>query len=156
DLESGNERGFYLDPVAARNACAFARNFCALDLLPWQVWVTANLFGWKRAAGSRRFTEAHVSMGRKNGKTTFASAIALYLLICDQEKYAEVYAAATAREQSRIVWRDAKRAIGSNVALSAHVKRWAGELNVTDTDCSFKPLASEEQSFLGVRAHGII
>src|SRR5262249_55256648 len=103
-----------------------------------------------------RFSEAHVSMGRKNGKTTFASAIALFLLICDHEKYAEVYAAATAREQSRIVWRDAKRAVGSNDELAAHVNRWAGELTVTETDCRFLPLASEDRSFLGVRAHGII
>jgi phage terminase large subunit-like protein len=156
DLETGHARGFYFDPVAARNAVAFAKSFCALDLLPWQVWVTANLFGWKRATGYRRFTEAHVSMGRKNGKTTFASTLALFLLVCDQEKYAEVYAAATAREQSRIVWRDAKRAVGGNAELAAHVKRWAGELTVTETDCRFLPLASEDRSFLGVRAHGII
>lgn len=156
DLETGHQRGFYFDPVASRNAVAFTKNFCGLDLLPWQTWVTANLFGWKRATGYRRFQEAHVSMGRKNGKTTFASAIALYLLVCDQEKYAEVYAAATAREQSRIVWRDAKRAVGNNGELAAHVKRWAGELTVTETDCRFLPLASEDRSFLGVRAHGII
>jgi len=95
-------------------------------------------------------------MGRKNGKTTFASSVALFLLIADQERYAEVYAAATAKEQSRIVWKDGKRAVGANVELASAVKRWAQDLEVADTDCHFEPLASEERSFLGVRAHGII
>lgn len=156
DLEHGHERGIYWDPVAARNVVAFAKGFCALDLLPWQVWVSASLFAFKRATGYRRFTEAWLSMARKNGKTRFASFVALFLLIADQEKYAEVYAAATAKEQSRIVWRDARRTCGDNPELVAHVKRWAGELAVPDTDSRFLPLASEERSFLGVRAHGIV
>lgn len=156
DLEKGHERGIYWDPVAARNVVAFAKDFCALDLMPWQTWVITSLFAFKRPSGYRRFQEAWVSMGRKNGKTKFASTIALFLLICDQEKYAEVYAAATARDQSRIVWRDARRSCGDNPELAAHVKRWAGELAVNETDSRFLPLASEDRSFLGVRAHGII
>jgi phage terminase large subunit-like protein len=156
DLEKGHERGIYWDPVAARNVVAFATEYCALALMPWQTWVLSSLFAFKRATGYRRFQEAWVSMGRKNGKTKFASTIALFLLICDQEKYAEVYAAATARDQSRIVWRDARRSCGDNPELASLVKRWAGELTVTDTDSRFLPLASEDRSFLGVRAHGIV
>lgn len=155
DLENGHARGLYFDPSAARNAVGFARLFCGLDLMPWQTWVLAQIFGWKRATGFRRFQEAWLSIGRKNGKTTFASAVALFLLIADQERYPEIYAAATAKEQSRIVWRDARRAVGSNPELAAAVKRWASDLEV-EPDCHFQPLASEERSFLGVRAHGII
>ena len=156
DLDNGHSRGLYFDPVAARNACCFAEGFCGLTLMPWQVWVLTEIFGWKKATGFRRFQEAWLSVARKNGKTTFASAVALFLLIADEEKYAEVYAAATAREQSRIVWRDAKRAVGASPELAAAVKRWAGDLEVEATDNHFQPLASEDRSFLGVRAHGII
>jgi phage terminase large subunit-like protein len=157
DLEEGYKRGIYWDCVAARNVVTFAKEFGGLpNLLPWQVWALTSMFAFKRATGLRRFTEIWLSMGRKNGKTKFASTVAMLLLICDQEKYAEVYAAATAREQSRIVWRDAKRSVGDNPELAAHVTRWAGELLVKDSDSRFMPLASEERSFLGVRASGII
>jgi len=156
DLEQGYKRGIFWDPFAARNIVHFVEQFCELKLLPWQVWVLASIFAFKRASGHRRFQEAWLSMGRKNGKTRLASAVALYLLLADDEKYAEVYAAATAREQSRIVWRDARRSVGDSAELLAHVKRWAGELHVPETDSRFLPLASEDKSFLGVRAHGVI
>jgi len=157
DLEEGYRRGIYWDCVAARNVVAFAKDIGGLStIMPWQIWVLTSIFAFKRATGLRRFSEVWLSVARKNGKTKFASIVAMFMLICDQEKYAEVYAAATAREQSRIVWRDAKRSVGDNPELAAHVTRWAGELLVKDTDSRFMPLASEERSFLGVRASGII
>jgi phage terminase large subunit-like protein len=157
DITTGHLRGIYWDAVAARNVVAFAKDFAGLgNILPWEVWVLTSMFAFKRATGLRRFSECWLSMGRKNGKTKFASTVALFLLICDQEKYPEVFGAATAREQSRIVWRDARRAVGDNPELAAHVSRWAGELTVKSTDARFLPLASEERSFLGVRASGII
>jgi phage terminase large subunit-like protein len=107
-------------------------------------------------AGLRVVTEAWLSVGRKNGKARLAATLGLFLLVADLEKYAEVYVAATAKEQSRICWRDARRVVGDNAELAAHVTRWAGELPVKDTDSKMQTLASEERSFLGVRASGII
>lgn len=157
DLETGWQEGFYWDPLAARNVVTFAKEFCGLDnIMPWQTWVLTNLFAWKRASGYRRFQEAWLSVGRKCGKTKFASVVALFLLVADQERYPEIYAAATARDQSRIVWRDARRTVGDYPELASHIQRWAGELAVKETDGRFLPLASEERSFLGVRAHGIV
>ena len=159
DLETGHQRGLYFDPVSAQNAAKFVKQFCALQCTAWQTFVLANMFGWKHITGFRRFTEAWLSVARKNGKTTFASAVALFLLIADQEKYAEVYSAAVAKDNSRICWRDAKRTVGKSPELAAAVKLWSGDLEVESDshgDCHFKPLASEEKSFLGTRPHGII
>jgi len=157
DIEEGHLRGAYWDVVAARNVVTYAKKFGGLDnILPWEVWVLTSMFAFKRASGLRKHSEIWLSMGRKNGKTKFASIVAQFLLICDQEKYAEIYAASTVREQSRIVWRDARRAVGDNPELAAHVTRWVDELLVNDTDSKFQPLASEDRSFLGVRASGII
>jgi phage terminase large subunit-like protein len=156
-LEEGATHGFHFDPVAARNAVTFAKVFCGLDnLLPWQHWVLSSIFAYKKPWGGRLVTEAWVSMGRKNGKTRFASTVGLFMLVADEEKYPEIYAAATAKEQSRIVWRDAKRAVQDNPELAAYVKRFAGELLVKATEGTFKPLASEEKSFLGTRPSGVI
>jgi phage terminase large subunit-like protein len=157
DTDDGHQRGIYWDPFAARNVIEYATKFGGLgNILPWEIWVLASTFAFKRSTGLRRFSEVWLSMGRKNGKTRFAATLATFMLTCDQEKYAEVYAASTAREQSRICWKDAKRLVGDSPELAAHVSRWAGELFVKDTDSRFLPLASEERSFLGVRASAII
>lgn len=63
------------------------------------------LFGWMRSDGSRRFRYAYVEVARKNGKTTFAAAIALYMLVLDGEDGAEVYMAATTRGRRAYVGR---------------------------------------------------
>ncbi len=156
-LEEGATRGFHFDPVAARNAVAFAKNFCGLEnLMPWQTWVLCAIFAFKKPWGGRLVTEAWVSMGRKNGKTRFASTVGLFMLIADCEKYPELYAASCAKEQSRIVWKDARRAVTDNAELAAYVQKFAGELAIKETDGTFKPLASEEKSFLGTRPSGVI
>ena len=61
-----------------------------LDLAPWQQAIVANLFGWKRPDGTRRYREAFVMVGRKQGKTSIASGLALYALFCDGEPGAEI------------------------------------------------------------------
>lgn len=157
DLESGHERGLYFDPVAARDIRTFSEMFCGLVLLPWQIFVLANVFGWKRgAAGYRRFQEVWLSVAKKNGKTALASVVALWGLIADGEKHPEVYSAATKREQARICWRDARRAVADNAELGAAIKRWAGELSVPATDGFFQPLSSDEKSMDGLRPHFIV
>jgi phage terminase large subunit-like protein len=160
DLEKGSGRKIFFDPVAARNICTFARDFCYLELLNWEVWALANMFAWKKPTGFRRFEECHLSVARKNGKTTFAAIVALFLLIADQEELAEVYSAATAKNTAVKVWTDVERIVKANPELSAAIKRYkVGDLEF-DTeatrDCHFKPLASEERSFLGERASGIV
>lgn len=156
DLEDGHIRGIFFDPVAARHIVQFAETFCDLKLLPWQVFVLANIFGFKKPSGARRFTEAWISCAKKNGKTRLASCIALFGLVADCEKYPDIFSAATKKEQSRIVWRDAKRAVQDNPELFGYVQRWAGELKVPDTDGSFTPLSSDEKSMDGLRPHVII
>jgi phage terminase large subunit-like protein len=156
DLEDAHERGLYFDPVAARHIVRFAEVFCKLKLMPWQVFCLANVFGWKRSLGQRRFTEAFISIARKNGKTALAAIVALWLLVCDNERFPEVYAAATKKEQARIVWKDARRIVGDSEQLSVYVKRWAHELAAPLSDGSFVPLASEEKSMDGLRVHGAI
>ena len=72
-------------------------------LAGWQCWWVATAFGWVDEHGMRRFSEAQMWVPRKNGKSTVAAAIALYLLIADGELAPEVYVAATKMEQARIV-----------------------------------------------------
>jgi phage terminase large subunit-like protein len=156
DLETGKERGLYFDVVAARHIVQFSEWFCGITLFPWQVFILTNLFGWKMPSGLRRFVEAWVSCSKKNGKTALSSCVALWGLVCDQEKFPDIFSAATKKDQSRLCWRDARRAVSASPELRTMVHVWAGSLNVPDTDGTFSPLSSDVKSMDGLRPFFII
>src|SRR5207245_8764216 len=87
-------------------------------LADWQIFVVANLFGWKKTEdNARRFGEAYIEIARKNGKSTFAAGIGLYMLVADKEPGAEVYSAAVTRDQARIVWETARDMVAKSAFL---------------------------------------
>jgi phage terminase large subunit-like protein len=75
-----------------------------LRLEDWQVWALVQLFGWTDRRGLRRYRTAYMSVARKNGKTTLLAALMLYMLALDGEPGAEIYSAATTRDQASISW----------------------------------------------------
>lgn len=76
-----------------------------LVLEAWQKFILACVFGWKRKIdGLRRFRTVYLEVPRKNAKTTMLAGIGLFMLVADQEWGAEVYAAATTRDQAKIVF----------------------------------------------------
>lgn len=117
DLDDGAARGLRWDLAAAMHAIDFVRTFLRLaggehegkpfDPSPWQAFILGSLFGWKGADGYRRFRTAYVEIGKGNGKSPLAAAVGLYMLIADGEARAEVYAAATKKDQAMILFRDA-------------------------------------------------
>lgn len=82
-----------------------------LILEPWQVFATLNIFGWVDTDAKRRFLYVYIEVAKKNGKSTWLAAIALYLGFIDGEMGAEVYTAATSRDQAKIVFEDAKKMV---------------------------------------------
>lgn len=69
----------------------------------WQADIVRTCFGWIRPDGNRRFRRAYVEVPRKNGKSTLLAGILLYLLVADGEEGAEIYCAASDRDQAAIV-----------------------------------------------------
>jgi len=63
-------------------------------LMPWQEQIIRDIFGIVGEDGYRQFRTAYVEIGKKNGKSELAAAIALYLLFADGEAGAEVYSCA--------------------------------------------------------------
>ena len=61
-------------------------------LLPLQEKIIRDVFGIVDERGNRQFRTAYVEIGKKNGKSELAAAVALYLLFADNEPSAEVYA----------------------------------------------------------------
>ena len=78
-------------------------------LQSWQQKLLFELFEINPKTGLRRFRRALIGIPRKNGKTELCAALALYFLLCDNERSAEVYCAAASEEQADRVFMAARR-----------------------------------------------
>lgn len=113
-----------------------------LKLAPWQKFIVANIFGWvDKLTGLRRFREAAVYVPRKNGKSTLAAAIGLYMLAADGEPGAEVYSGATSEKQAWEVFRPAKKMAERKPGYRSHYKVSVHAKHLSTKDGSeFKPV----------------
>lgn len=168
DLEHGHKRGLYFDEEEAQLACDFYPMFTChikgklagqpIELEPWQAFSIVNVFGWKiKATGARRFRTVYEEVARKNAKSTKLSGVGLYMTGFDGEGGAEVYSAATTKDQARIVFNDAK----AMVLKSPHLKRvfstYKNNIHVANDASKFEPLSSDANTLDGLNVHcGII
>lgn len=128
----------------------------SIRLEDWQLFVAANIFGWYRTATKRRrYQYADVYVPRKNGKTTFAAIIALYMLLFDGEPAAEVYAAAVDKEQAKICFDTAKELL-RNSDLTALADIYRGSIVRLQTASFFKPLTKDTKNKDGLNPHAAI
>ena len=122
----------------------------------WELFIAANVFGWKyKKTKKRRYNIADVYVARKNGKTTLAALIALYLLIYDDEPGAEVYAAAVDKEQARICFEAAKELLKKSV-FGEYTQTYRGSIVDPETASAFKPLSKDTKNKDGLNPHGAI
>lgn len=165
DLETGEARGLYFDEEAGQRVIdffAFLKHSKGewagqtFELSPWQQFLLWVLFGWKRADGTRRFRAALAAIARKNGKSTLAAGIGLYLFAADGEPGAEVYTAATKRDQAKIVFAEAKRMVERSPSLRRKIGTYVANLNIPGTASKFEPLGADEDTMDGLNVHAAI
>lgn len=125
-------------------------------LAEWQTEFVRDLFGWKRGDGTRRYRRCYVEVPRKNGKSTLAAGIALYLLLADKEAGAEVYSAAADRDQARIVFDVASGMIEQEQSLEKRTKVYRTSITVPSTGSRYKVLSADAYTKHGLNAHGVI
>ncbi len=167
--EHAARNGCYFDERAAVKVVEFFRKFLRhssgewagepFELLDWQRDdIVYPLFGWKRADGTRRYRIAYVELPKKNGKSTLASGLGLNLLLNDNEPGAEVYSAATTREQASIVHREAINMVGASPALRAclSINRSTKTIAHGKSNSRYQALSAEPRSSEGIKAHGVI
>ena len=155
------------DPNKGNHALEFIENYCkhskgkmggkpfVLEL--WQKALVAAAFGIvHKIDATRKFQEVMLVVGRKNGKSTLAAAIGLYLQIADGEPGAEVYACATKKDQAKIIWLEAKRMVRKSQTLLKRIKTLVGELVSDFNDSFFKPLGRDSDSLDGLNVHGAL
>lgn len=123
-----------------------------LELQPWQQFLVFNLFAWKRPDGSRRYRKAYIEVARKNGKSTLAAGIGLCGLFVDKEPRAEIYSAATTKDQAKIVFEEAKEMVKS-CSLKNRIGIFRNSLSYDNTGSYFKPLSSDYDTLDGLNPH---
>lgn len=166
DIKTAHKRGLKFDDEEARHVEEYFRFLRhskgewagkEFDLAPWQKWFIWVLFGWKsKSTGLRRFRTAYLTVARKNGKTTLASGISLYMLDGDDEPGAEIYSAATKRDQASIAWRGAQRMVNASSSLKKRIVPYRDELRVEKTNSSFTPLGSDADTVDGLNVHFVL
>lgn len=93
-------------------------------LLPWQEKVIRDVFGTVREEDPdiRQYNQVYIEIGKKNGKSELGAALALNMLINDDEWKAEVYSCASDRQQAAIVFDVAVDMVRQNPTLSRLIK----------------------------------
>lgn len=123
----------------------------------WQKAATAALFGFiNKETGFREYRQMILIVGRKNGKSTWATCLGLYLLIADGEAGPEIYSAATKKDQAKIIWSEAKRMIKKSPSLNRKCKCLVSSIRTPFNEGSFEPLGADSDKQDGLNVQGAL
>lgn len=182
DLKFGEERGVYFSEPRAQHILNFykfvphvkgALAGQPIELMDWHIFILINIFGFViplvneetgeivlRNDGSgrpvmvRRFRTAYNEVARKNAKSTLSSGVGLYMTGADSEGGAEVYSAATTRDQARIVFEDAKNMVKkAKPTLGKLFEFNKLAIYQEQTASKFEPLSSDANNLDGLNIH---
>lgn len=168
DMERGHDRGLWHDAGAAQAWVEFFRllrhfegDFAGqpIELDDWELFVVWNVFGFKRADGTRRFRKAYCEIARKVGKSTFAAGIGLGLLCIDGEPGPQVYSAAVDKQHARKVLHSKAE---KYVKHSPHLRRkleisaFTGRISFDLNDGTYEPMGKDSDLGEGFNPHGTI
>jgi len=158
DLEDAEERGWIWDIERANYALDFFPGVLRLNggrfegrpfkLSDWQAFCVGSLFGWVDEFGARRFQSAYLEIGKGNGKSPLAAGIGLFMLGPDGEARAEVYAAASKKDQALVLFRDAVAMVDLSPAISSKIVKSGGRncwnLSYPTRGSFFRAIASDD------------
>ena len=157
----------HYDKEAADYAVAFIQSLChtkgtwagkPFDLIDWQEQLIRDIFGTIKANGYRQFNTAYVEIGKKNGKSELAAAVALLLTCGDGEERAEVYGCAADRQQASIVFDVAADMVRMCPPLMRRTKIMTATKRIVyiPTNSFYQVLSSEAYSKHGFNVHGMV
>lgn len=157
---------YHYSAKRANHILEFAENYCRhskgkfggkrVELELWEKAHLATIFGFIDDEGNRKYRESLLIVGKKNGKSLLASVVGLYMLTADGEPGPEVYAVATKKDQSKIIWLESKKMVNKSPSLKKRVKTLVSELDTSFNDGVFKPLASDSDTLDGLNVHCVL
>lgn len=148
----GEDPRWYYNEKLANKPIEFGERFCRqskdewrgqpIKYLLWQKAALSAIYGIvERGTDLRKHQRVFILVGKKNGKTTMVAPIALYETA---RKGNEVYSAANALQQSRIIWTESANMLEQSPQLKSMLKKRQYDIkNIRKDGFSvFMPLAN--------------
>ncbi|MDU7339034.1 MAG: terminase large subunit [Clostridium sp.] len=161
DVEHPGE--YFYSVKRANHILEFSENYChnyqgkeggkLVRLELWEKAMLAAIFGFVNIEGIRKYREAILIIGKKNGKSLLASIVGDYMLVADGEPGPEIYAVATKKDQAKKIWLASKLMVKKSPALRKRIKPLVSELYCDFNDGVFRPLASDSDTLDGLNVH---
>lgn len=148
NLDAG---AFIYDDKKANKCIRFIESFCRhhegelapnkIKLELWQKAFLSVIFGCVDHKGNRQFREVVLIMGRKNGKTLLASAIATYCAFADGEYGGRIYMSAPKLQQANLCYDAFFQMVKNDDELNTLCKKRRTDIYIDNSNTSISPLA---------------
>lgn len=159
-IDGLEKRTFRFSKKKADAAILFIEHFChhhegelapgLIKLELWQKALVSVIFGIVDEDGLRRFREIFIVIGRKNGKSLLASAIAAYCAFLDGEYGARIYFTAPKLDQASICFDAFYQTIMHEPELAAAIQKRRTDIYIPSTNSSARALAFSEKKSDGL------
>ena len=127
------------------------------ELLPWQQFVFAGIFGWKwNDTGYRVTKKALLFVSRKNGKTALAASLALCCGVADNEQGAEINIVANNAKQAEICYEQTKDYAESIDPKGKLFKRFRRDIKIPITKSIIQVHSSDSMGLDGYNSSAAI
>lgn len=120
---------------------------------PWQVFILAAVFGFRKTDGRRLVREVYIEVARKNGKSFFLAVIGLGGMVIDGEGGAEIYSAATKRDQAKEIFDVASAIVKNSPELRMHLQPYKTAVVSERMFSKFEPLGRDADTTDGKNPH---
>jgi phage terminase large subunit-like protein len=147
---------FTWSPSHVQDVCAFIEKLPhvegrwsspTIQLGPWQVFILAAVYGFRRPDGSRLVTTVFFEVARKSAKSTLVAACALYHLVIEKEPGAQVVCGANTGSQARIVFSIMQRMVRRSPWLrELGLVTYANAITFDETGAYAKPINSKSST----------
>lgn len=140
---------YFFNSKAANKAIKFIQNFChhskgrndLLTLELWQKAIVSVIFGIQDIQKIRVFREIFIVIGRKNGKSLFASAIIAYMAYIEPEYGQEIYCLAPKLDQATLVYDGFYQMVKAEDELDELAQKRRSDIYIAETNTVIKPIA---------------
>lgn len=159
-IEGLQVKTFFFDQKKADKVIRFVEFFCRhhegvlggkkIVLEEWQKAFLSVLFGIVDENGDRQFREVLLVIGRKNGKTLLAAAIAAYCAYLDGEYGGRIYMAAPKLQQANLCYEAFYQMVRKDAELDKRAKKRRTDVYIEESNTSIAPLAFSERKADGL------
>lgn len=152
DIDRGNKPIEFIETFCRHSKGEWAGKPVILELFQ-KAYIMA-LFGFiSDLTGFRQYRESLFMVARKNGKSTMAAGLALYMMIADNEPGAEIFSVASKKDQARIIFDETLNMVKQSPDLSKFIKKRKTDLYFEPTMSKFQPLGKNSDTLDGLNTH---